>query len=154
MFISTYLNVSGLVGTRTCRMMSSPLYHEFCYARSILLWTQSSLDHYRSIPYFNKYKIQGNKIPTAAEQWTCTKLVLLSHFTVELPQIYLFHPMAKYFGMDTDVPFPSLFTIAYQVASFSFLKMPGITGCTEPCTSAGFTRRFTKSITNTLHHLV
>lgn len=63
-----------------------------------------------------------NKIPTAAEQWTCTKLVLLSHFTVELPQIYLFHPMAKYFGMGTDVPFPSLFTIAYQVAIFFVLE--------------------------------
>jgi len=28
------------------------------------------------------------KIPTAQEQWNCAKLVLLSHFTVELPQIW------------------------------------------------------------------
>lgn len=28
------------------------------------------------------------KAPTAKEQWDCTKLVLLSHFTVELPQIW------------------------------------------------------------------
>lgn len=28
------------------------------------------------------------KIPTAKEQWTCAMLVLLSHFTVELPQIW------------------------------------------------------------------
>merc|ERR1712098_458270 len=38
------------------------------------------------ISYFNKWKLQGQKIPTVKEQWACTKLVLLSHFTVELPQ--------------------------------------------------------------------
>jgi len=31
---------------------------------------------------------EQQKIPTAAEQWTCAKLVLISHFTVELPQIW------------------------------------------------------------------
>lgn len=59
------------------------------------------------MPYFNRYKIQQvrlyktpsnvrilytnmaqNKIPTYKEQWDCAKLVLLSHFTVELPQIW------------------------------------------------------------------
>lgn len=40
------------------------------------------------IPYFRKYKIQAHKIPTAKEQWACAMLVLLSHFTVELPQIW------------------------------------------------------------------
>ncbi|TGO61959.1 hypothetical protein BCON_0023g00170 [Botryotinia convoluta] len=97
-------------------IMSFVMHEVFYFGRS-LPWI--IIDQ---IPYFNKYKIQGNKIPTAAEQWTCTKLVLLSHFTVELPQIYLFHPMAKYFGMGTDVPFPSLFTIAYQVAIFFVLE--------------------------------
>lgn len=29
-------------------------------------------------------------MPTAAEQWKCTKYVLYTHFTVELPQIVLF----------------------------------------------------------------
>lgn len=29
-----------------------------------------------------------NKIPTLKEQWECARLVLLSHFTVELPQIW------------------------------------------------------------------
>merc|ERR1712000_230663 len=56
------------------------------------------------IPYFRKYKIQGQKMPTLAEQWACAKLVLLSHFTVELPQIWLFHPMAQFFGLGTSVP--------------------------------------------------
>jgi hypothetical protein len=34
-----------------------------------------------------KYKLQDEKIPTAEQQWRCTKYVLLSHFTVELPQV-------------------------------------------------------------------
>ncbi|KAL7411095.1 hypothetical protein BDY24DRAFT_397705 [Mrakia frigida] len=71
------------------------------------------------IPYFNRWKLQPGKVPTAREQWECTKLVLLSHFTVELPQIWGFHPMAEYFGMSThSVPFPALTTIAWQVAIF------------------------------------
>ncbi|CAL3968067.1 unnamed protein product [Diplocarpon coronariae] len=74
------------------------------------------------ISYFNKWKIQGSKIPTVKEQWTCTKLVLLSHFTVELPQIWLFHPMAKSCGMDTGVPFPSWQTMCFQIAIFFVLE--------------------------------
>lgn len=62
------------------------------------------------------------KIPTAREQWECAKLVLISHFTVELPQIWFFHPMAQYFGLETSVPFPSLFTMAYQIAIFFVLE--------------------------------
>ena len=38
-------------------------------------------------PYFRKWKLQPNKIPTAGEQWACTKQVLFSHFTVELPVV-------------------------------------------------------------------
>ena len=40
-----------------------------------------------AIPYFRKWKLQPNKIPTAAEQWECTKQVLFSHFMVELPVV-------------------------------------------------------------------
>lgn len=49
-------------------------------------------------------------------------MVLISHFTVELPQIWLFHPMAKFFGMDIGVPFPSLSTMAMQIAIFFVLE--------------------------------
>lgn len=38
--------------------------------------------------WWSLLKIQQQKIPTVQEQWSCTKLVLLSHFTVELPQIW------------------------------------------------------------------
>ncbi|TGZ82149.1 putative C-4 methylsterol oxidase [Ascodesmis nigricans] len=91
--------------------------HELVYFGRSLPWV--IID---AIPYFRKYKIQNTKIPTAAEQWRCTKLVLFSHFTVELPQIWLFHPMCKYFGMETGVPFPSWVTMAYQIAIFFVLE--------------------------------
>lgn len=87
--------------------------HETVYFGRSLPWIIIA-----QIPYFDKYKIQGAKIPTAAEQWTCAKLVLLSHFTVELPQIWLFHPMATYFGMEFGVPFPSWTKMAFQIAIF------------------------------------
>lgn len=63
-----------------------------------------------------------HKMPTLAEQWECAKLVLLSHFTVELPQIWLFHPAAQFFGMSASVPFPSLTKMAYQIAIFFVLE--------------------------------
>jgi methylsterol monooxygenase len=62
------------------------------------------------------------KIPTPADQWTCTKYVLLQHFTVELPQIYLFHPIVHFFGLKIDVPFPDWWTMAWQIAIFFVME--------------------------------
>ena len=103
--------------------------HEFIYFGRCIPWM--ILDY---IPSFRKYKTQGvrnsqafcipstdsaqQKMPTLAEQWACARLVLLSHFTVELPQIWLFHPLAQYCGLSTTVPFPSWWTMAYQIAIF------------------------------------
>ncbi|GAA5860790.1 hypothetical protein JCM1840_001968 [Sporobolomyces johnsonii] len=76
-----------------------------------------------SMPYFRKYKIQPGKAPTKEQQWQCTKSVLLQHFSVELPQIYLFYPMAASVGMQTyHVPFPDLKTIAWQITLFFFVE--------------------------------
>ncbi|KAM5368668.1 hypothetical protein ACJZ2D_009440 [Fusarium nematophilum] len=58
------------------------------------------------IPFFNRYKIQAQKMPTLKEQWDCAAIVLVSHFTAELPQIWFFHPIATYFGMEYGVHFP------------------------------------------------
>ena len=94
------------------------------------------------MPYFRKWKLQPNKVPTPAEQWACTKQVLFSHFTIELPavcflchrtrlytnitccmQIWLFHPTAEALGMQTyQVPFPSLKTMAPQIFLFFFFE--------------------------------
>lgn len=38
-------------------------------------------------PYFNRWKLQPLKVPTLAEQWECTRMVLFSHFTIELPAV-------------------------------------------------------------------
>ncbi|TKX26471.1 methylsterol monooxygenase [Elsinoe australis] len=93
------------------------LMHEIVYFGRSLPWI--IIDQ---MPMFNKYKIQGQKIPTAREQWECAKLVLISHFTVELPQIWLFHPLAQYFGLQTTVPFPPLYKMAYQIAIFFVIE--------------------------------
>ncbi|KAF2165684.1 hypothetical protein M409DRAFT_67058 [Zasmidium cellare ATCC 36951] len=91
--------------------------HEVVYFGKSLPWI--IIDR---IPALNKYKIQNQKIPSAKEQWDCAMLVLLSHFTVELPQIWLFHPMAQYCGLETNVPFPPWWKMAYQLAIFFVLE--------------------------------
>ena len=40
-----------------------------------------------AIPHFRRWKLQPDKIPTAKDQWECTKGVLFSHFTVQLPLV-------------------------------------------------------------------
>jgi methylsterol monooxygenase len=92
--------------------------HEVVYFGRCLPWI--IID---ALPYFRKWKIQPNKIPTPAEQWECTKAVLLTHFTVELPEIWVFHPICEYFGMATwQVPFPSWQIAARQIAIFFVLE--------------------------------
>ncbi|THU99901.1 hypothetical protein K435DRAFT_855270 [Dendrothele bispora CBS 962.96] len=43
---------------------------------------------------FLMHKKVPSKVPTPEEQWECTKQVLFAHFTVKLPTIWLFHPLA------------------------------------------------------------
>jgi methylsterol monooxygenase len=45
------------------------------------------------MPMFRKYKLQPTKVPTNAQMWKCTKAVLLSHFTIELPQVSTILPI-------------------------------------------------------------
>jgi len=90
------------------------LLHEIVYFGRAVPWI--IID---SMPYFQKWKLQPKKIPTAAEQWECTKLVLWSHFTIQLPIIWAFHPTAEALGMKTyQVPFPDIWTVATQVFLF------------------------------------
>ena len=90
------------------------------------------------------------KKPSAKQQWECTKYVLKTHFSVELPQvrglvtnseqnnneetrlltpvkpqIYLFHPLAVMVGMKTwEVPFPSFWTQMLPQVRPSTLSFP------------------------------
>lgn len=91
--------------------------HEVVYFGRCLPWVVID-----NMKMFHKYKLQPGKAPSAKEQWECTKLVLLSHFTVELPQIWLFHPMCVYFGLSTGVPFPSLLQMAMQIGLFFVME--------------------------------
>jgi methylsterol monooxygenase len=97
------------------------------------------------IPYFRKYKLQPvcrrlwlssgldvcadapallqDKVASAQQQWQCTRYVLYTHFTIELPQIWAFHPLAEYFGIAMhEVPFPKWTKILAQVALFFVLE--------------------------------
>ncbi|KIY44736.1 hypothetical protein FISHEDRAFT_50852 [Fistulina hepatica ATCC 64428] len=108
--------------------LMSFLLHEIVYFGRCIPWIFVD-----AIPYFRRWKLQPTKIPTAAEQWECTKMVLFSHATVELPAIWLFHPVADSIGMATyQVPFPSWQTMAPQILlffvfedTFHFLGMYG-----------------------------
>ncbi|KAH6688002.1 C-4 methylsterol oxidase [Plectosphaerella plurivora] len=91
--------------------------HEVVYFGRCIPWIL--LDF---IPYFHKYKIQPQKMPTLKEQWECTYYVLFSHFTVELPQIWLFHPLATWCGMEFGVPFPPAWKIAMQISIFFVME--------------------------------
>ncbi|KAJ6510525.1 hypothetical protein C8R45DRAFT_1059707 [Mycena sanguinolenta] len=98
--------------------LASFLMHEFVYFGRCVPWI--IID---AIPYFRRWKLQAAKIPTAQEQWTCTKQVLFSHFMVELPVIWLFHPMAEVFGMRTyQVPLPGFWELVPQIAFFFFFE--------------------------------
>ncbi|KAF3255747.1 C-4 sterol methyl oxidase [Orbilia oligospora] len=91
--------------------------HELVYFGRSLPWMICD-----AIPYFQRWKIQDQKIPNAAQQWRCIKSVLFTHLVIELPQIWLFHPLAKAAGMSTDVPFPAWTTMAFQIAIFFVLE--------------------------------
>lgn len=98
--------------------LMSFLLHEIVYFGRCIPWM--IID---AIPYFRKYKLQANKVPTNAQMWKCTKLVLLTHFTVELPQIWSFHPLATWFGLQTyQVPFSPLWLMVMQIAIFFVLE--------------------------------
>ncbi|KAF9530672.1 C4-methyl sterol oxidase [Crepidotus variabilis] len=94
--------------------LMSFLMHELVYFGRCVPWI--IID---SMPYFRKWKLQAGKVPSAAEQWECTKQVLFTHFTVELPLIWLFHPTAEGLGMHTyHVPFPTVKTMIPQLLFF------------------------------------
>ena len=90
------------------------LLHEIVYFGRAIPWL--AID---AIPYFQQWKIQPDKHVTKEQIWDCTKIVLLTHFTCELPLIYVFHPICCYFGMATyEVPFTPLPLMAAQIAFF------------------------------------
>lgn len=75
-----------------------------------------------SLTLYSTTNTSQSKIPTAREQWECTKRVLLLHFTVELPQIWQFHPLCRAVGLSTTTPFPTFTTMFLQIALFFVLE--------------------------------
>lgn len=93
------------------------LVHEITYFGRCLPW--AIIDQ---IPFFNRWKLQPDKVPSTKEQWECFKAVLKSHFLVEALPIWLFHPLCKSLKISIDVPFPSWKIMTAQVAFFFFME--------------------------------
>lgn len=87
--------------------------HELMYFSRCIPWL--IIDR---IPYFNRWKIQADKIPSDKEQWECFLSVLKLHFLVEALPIWLFHPLCASLKISVDVPFPSITTMILQVCLF------------------------------------
>lgn len=97
----------------SCYWASILLVHEIMYFGRCLPWF--IIDQ---IPYFRKYKIQPDSIPTNQQQWECFKAVLKSHFLVEALPIWLFHPLCAQLNIIYGVPFPSWKVQACQIVFF------------------------------------
>jgi hypothetical protein len=87
------------------------------------------------IPYFRKWKLQQDKVATKAQMWKCTKAVLFSHFTIELPQVRLY-ASSSYNQTDSDVladlGIPSARRILWPRDASSavpFVEIDGVSDC-------------------------
>lgn len=89
------------------------LTHELMYFGRCLPWLMID-----QIPYFRKWKIQPNKIPSNKEQWECFKSVIKLHLLVEALPIWLFHPLCSSLQISVDVPFPSWLVMVSQIIVF------------------------------------
>ncbi|KAJ3192838.1 C-4 sterol methyl oxidase [Irineochytrium annulatum] len=93
------------------------IWHEIVYFGRFLPYL--ILDY---IPFFQQYKIQT--VPLTREQvYKVIVFVIKSQFGVQLPMLMGFYGAARFLGMRlTEVPFPTLTTIALQVAFFVFCE--------------------------------
>ncbi|OLL24584.1 Methylsterol monooxygenase [Neolecta irregularis DAH-3] len=91
--------------------------HQLLYFGRALPWY--IIDH---LPYFNKWKIQDQKLPSAQDLRDCVTYVLFTHFTVEVAQIWLFHPLCEHFGLRISPPFPKWQEMLPQLAIFFIME--------------------------------
>lgn len=92
--------------------------HETVYIGRSVLWIIVD-----QIQYFRKWKLQSTKMPSAKQQWECTKFVLLTHLTLEPIVIWSTSLFSEYVTMQTwQVPFPPITTIIPQVVLFFILQ--------------------------------
>lgn len=74
------------------------------------------------IPAMRKYKIQDNRPPTYKQYLECLRSVMLAHVFVEAVPIFGFHFVCDFFNISYRAPFPSLWTMFYQLAIFFLLE--------------------------------
>ncbi|KAJ1922012.1 C-4 sterol methyl oxidase [Mycoemilia scoparia] len=75
------------------------------------------------IPALRKYKIQQNKENSPEMLKKCLRSLLFCHFVIEGPLMIGFLPIARFFGIETtQVPFPDIQTMAFQIGVFFVLE--------------------------------
>lgn len=75
-----------------------------------------------AMPSMRKYKIQDNKPPTRKQYLDCLKEVLIAHAFVEAFPIFGFHFVCDFFNIRYRAPFPSWWTMAWQLTSLFFIE--------------------------------
>ncbi|GMM52726.1 methylsterol monooxygenase [Starmerella bacillaris] len=91
--------------------------HEGIYFGRSLPWL--ILD---AMPSMRKYKIQDNRPPTRAEYIECLKSVITAHTFVEAVPIFGFHFVCELFNIAYRAPFPSAWTVIWQLAALFLME--------------------------------
>ncbi len=120
-------------------IMSFVIHELIYFGRCLPYWV---LDQ---IPAMQKYKLQ-EKMPSREEYLKSLKSVLLSHFTIQLPQIVSFGPICESLGLKTyHVPFRPPLRWRGRSPSSSCSRTRGTTRSTASSTA---TRRCTRPSTS------
>lgn len=91
--------------------------HEVVYFGRSIPWMILDM-----MPSMRKYKIQDNKPPSREQYLECLKDVMLAHVFVEAFPIFGFHMVCGIFNIDYRAPFPSLWTMAWQLTVLFFME--------------------------------
>jgi len=57
---------------------------------------------FQFIPFMQRFKIQQDKPETKDKQWKCLRLLLFSHFCIQLPMMFGMYPFTQMFGIPYD----------------------------------------------------
>jgi len=75
------------------------------------------------IPCMQKFKIQEDKPETKDKQWKCFRMLMFSHFCIQLPLLFGIYPFTEMFNIPYDWEhMPRWYTLAGQVFSCAVIE--------------------------------
>jgi len=75
------------------------------------------------IPFMQKYKIQPNKPETFAIQWNCIRMLMFSHFVIQLPLMLGVYPFLEFFKIPhTYETMPPWYDITLRVIACAIIE--------------------------------